>query len=114
MRGEQRIPYTIELDDEYTVISEYADTTAVDHVAEGRNPRPSDVSPERQKAMLMARWATPGVDVNPIPGSEELRQEFFTAKQKLEASYAGNNCPGCKLGALIREYRKKLEQKKLL
>lgn len=45
MKGDQRIPYTIELDATLTVIAEYADMTAVDHVAEGRATQPQETSP---------------------------------------------------------------------
>lgn len=114
MMGDRRVPYTIELDEQLTVIAEYADTTALDHVAIGRNVATADTSPERKKAMLVARWTTPAVDVNPIPGSEELRQEFFEAKRKLDAQYGEKGCPGCKLGTLIRQYREKLEQAHLI
>lgn len=114
MMGDRRVPYTIELDAELTVIAEYADTSALDHVALGRKPEATDMSPERKKAMLMARWATPAVDVNPITGSEDLRQDFFEAKRKLDLQHGGKGCPSCKLGPLIRQYREKLEAAGLL
>lgn len=62
----------------------------------------------------MARWATDKVDVNPIPGSEELRVEFFEARKALEASYENSPCPPCQIGKLIRAYRDKLVAKGLL
>jgi hypothetical protein len=114
MMGDRRVPYTIELDAELTVIAEYADTSALDHVAMGRKPESAETSPERRKAMLVARWATPAVDVNPIAGSEDLRQEFFEAKRKLDLQHGGKGCPGCKLGPLIRQYREKLERAELI
>lgn len=113
MMGDRRVPYTIELDEQLTVIAEYADTSALDHVAIGRKVE-AESSPERRKAMLVARWTTPAVDVNPIAGSEELRQEFFEAKQKLDAQHGGKGCPSCKLGPLIRQYREKLEKAGLI
>ncbi len=114
MMGDKRVPYTIELDEQLTVIAEYADTSALDHVAMGRKPEAEASSPERRKAMLVARWTTPAVDVNPIPGSEELRQEFFEAKRKLDEQHGVKGCPSCKLGPLIRQYREKLEKANLL
>lgn len=114
MKGDQRVPYTIELDAELTVIAEYADMTALDHVAEGRATPAQETSPERRKAQAVARWVTAQVDVNPIPGSEELREEFFAAKQKLVSSYGGAPCPSCEVGKLIRAFRGKLEAKGLL
>jgi hypothetical protein len=114
MMGDRRVPYTIELDHMLTVIAEYADTTALDHVAVGRSTKAAEISPDRRKAVNMARWATEAVDVNPIPGSEELREEFFEAKKKLVASYGEKECPGCEIGKLIREFRDKLIAQKLL
>lgn len=66
-------------------------------------PSPTDIK--------VGEWATKLVEVNPIPGTDELRAEFFAAEQALKDKYAadGNQCPNCETGALIRKYRAKLE-----
>lgn len=66
-------------------------------------PSPTDIK--------VGEWATKLVEVNPIPGTDELRAEFFAAEQALKDKYAadGSQCPNCETGALIRKYRAKLE-----
>lgn len=106
----KRIPHMMELDAEMTVITEYADMSAVDHVAKGRTDTADEMSPDRKKAHTMARWATKAVDENPIPGTEDLRVAYMEELEQLKASYADQPCPPCKQGELIRKYRTKLER----
>ena len=112
MKDGLRIPYTIELDDTLTVVAEYADMTELEHIAAGRRNRPaSEVNEERRKGMLVARWATEAVIENPIPGTDQLREDYFDSLRELKEQFAarGEKCPGCKMGALIRSFREKLE-----
>ena len=63
MKDGVRLPYVLELDHELTVVSEYADTTDVDHVRDGRRagrgPR-VPASPARRMSAAVARWAAAG------------------------------------------------------
>ena len=63
-----------------------------------------------QLDIAVATWATPGIIENPIPGTDDLRAEFFEAETTMRAAYAnsGADCPACDLGSLIRQYRSKL------
>jgi len=118
MHGEQRVPYVIELDAQRTIVSEYVDKAAAGQaapvVSDAAAAPPRETSPERFKALTMARWSTPAVKENPIPGSEELREEYLRDREKLEASYGSSGCPSCEHGKLIRAFRAKLEARKLL
>ena len=110
-----RIPYVLELDHELTVLAEYADTTEVDHIREGRrNPRKPRVadSPARRIATAMSKWATERVADNPIPGTDDLRDEYFKELEALETKYADkeSKCPACEIGKLMRRYREKMEK----
>jgi hypothetical protein len=112
LKDGKRIPYTIELDNELTVVAEYADTTDLDHPVQGRSTRSEEMAPERKKAMTMARWATKAVAQNPIPGTEDLREDFFTDLENLQSKHitAGTTCPACEVGKLVRRYRARLEE----
>ena len=116
MHGDQRVSYVIELDAQRTIVAEYVDQPAAGQAAPvvAAAAPPRDTSPERFKALTMARWSTPTVKENPIPGSEELREEYLRDREKLEASYGSSGCPSCEHGKLIRAFRTKLEARKLL
>lgn len=108
-----RIPYTIELDHELTVVAEYADRTVQRHVAEGRGarrPRP-EMAPVKKKNLLLGRWVSESVADNPIDGTGDLREAYFADKRALLASFDERDepCPPCQLGRLMRRYREKLE-----
>ena len=78
MRDGVRIPYVLELDHELTVLAEYADTTEVNHVAAGRSgltPRRNADSPARRISTAMSKWCTKAVEENPLPGTDELREQ---------------------------------------
>jgi len=111
MQGGARVPYTIELDHELTVISEYADTTTIDHVAAGRRSHGEGDTPTRRKARVMSKWCAKSIEDNPIPGTDDLRTQYFLDFEKLAGEFAseGKACPGCEVGKLMRRYREKLE-----
>ena len=104
-----RIPYVIELDGELTVIAEYADVTVVDHITEGRRDDRHDDAVKRI-VTAVARWSARAITDNPIPGTDDLRQQFFSERDALEKSFkdAGRDCPGCEISKLMRRYRDKL------
>lgn len=66
-------------------------------------PSPSDVT--------LGSWVTKVVKENPIPGTDELRAEYFEAEAAMRAKHAtdGTVCKPCEAGALMRKYRAKLE-----
>lgn len=98
------MPYTIELDDELTVIAEYAAVPDPENAPPPRDSRSSNV------ARAMARWTTEAITENPIPGTDDIRQAYFDAKQALLAEHeaAGTECPGCEIGKLMRQFKDKL------
>lgn len=108
-----RVPYVMELDSELTVISEYADTTHVNHVREGRGGgrRPRE-DPERRVLMVIARWVSESVTENPIPGSDDLRDKYFRDLRALQDKHIerGSRCPNCEIGKLMRRYREMLQE----
>ena len=105
----QRIPFTLELDHELTVIAEYADAAVIE--TKGRSASPPQPSPDGKKA-TMARWVTKSVDVNPIPGTEGLRGDYFEDLERLQEKHRreGTECSPCEIGRLVRRYREKLEK----
>ena len=111
-----RIPYIIELDQELTVMAEYADRTVQKHVSDGRRshrkPRVPD-SPQRKVSLIMNRWVTEAIEENPIPGTDDLRDEYFRKRTELheEAAREGRDCPPCELSKLMRRYRETLTEK---
>lgn len=115
IEGGVRIPYTIDLDQEMTVIAEYADRTVHRHVVDGRRshekPRTPE-SPARKIALIMNRWVTKQVETNPIPGTEDLRDRYFDelAAMHTVAALEGSACKPCDISKLMRRYREILEQ----
>ena len=112
MVGGRRTPFIIELDSEMTVIMEYVDNAAAAHVASGRDSGgEEDTSPERKRARLMARWAARSVAENPIDGTDGMRADYFKELDDMVRKHTqnGGKCPDCKVGALIRRFRGKLE-----
>jgi hypothetical protein len=105
-----RTPTVIELDDQMTFVREY-DATAVPRaeILAKKTPDKPD-TPARVIALEMARWTVAEILDNPIPGSDDLRVEYFRAKAALQAKYKaeGASCPGCELGRLMRQFREKL------
>jgi hypothetical protein len=112
--GDVRRPYIIELDSESTVLAEYADTTAN---AAREAPRAvtgtalAKLEPAKIVARAAAKWAIAEIEDNPIPGSDDLRAEYFQAKAALQEKYIaqGSTCPGCELGKLMRQFKEKLK-----
>tara|TARA_R110002110_G_C13437135_1_gene715780 strand:+ start:1826 stop:2179 length:354 start_codon:yes stop_codon:yes gene_type:complete len=109
MQGGVRVPYTIELDSQSTVIAEYTATTDTDHAVAVRRSRTE--SPVKGAARTMARWATRAVEDNPISGTDDLRSQYFIELDKMVKAHSskGRSCPGCEIGKLIRRFRGKLE-----
>lgn len=107
IQGGQRVPYTLVLDEQLTVLREYAEKTDT-------SPAKPASEEADNPARRMAKWATDSVSDNPIPGSDELRKQFFEDMQNLVSRYKEGDCPACKKGELIRSYRAKLENLKLL
>lgn len=60
----------------------------------------------------VGEWVTELVVENPIPGTDELRAEFFQEEAAMKARHEqdGTKCKPCETGTLIRKYRAKLEQ----
>ena len=94
-----RVPWTIELDNELTVLAEYPSATS------------AAAPPTDPIAHAMAKWAVAEIAENPIPGTDDLRAQYFSEVEALHATYAetGQTCPGCELGDVQRRYRLKLE-----
>ena len=65
-------------------------------------PTPSDIK--------LGEWATDLVVENPIPGTDDLRREFFAEMQDLTERHEKNAtvCKPCEKGAIIRKYKDKL------
>ena len=112
-----RVPYVMELDAELTVVSEYADTTHLQHVVDGRRSpgarRVEDENPERRKSMIIARWVSESVAENPIEGTDEIRDSYFEDLRALRDKHIerGSRCKPCDVGKLMRRYREILEEK---
>ena len=66
-------------------------------------PTPTDI--------LMGTWVTDIVEENPIPGTDELRAEYFNEVAELKARHEKNGtvCPSCDVGAVMRKWRVKLK-----
>lgn len=110
----ERIPYVLELDHELTVMSEYADHTAANHVAAGRSTKKAKRADTkgRRIALAIARWVTQSVEDNPIPGTDAMRDTYFEELDALHRYHAqnGSECKPCDVGVLIRQHRTKLEK----
>lgn len=67
-------------------------------------PTPTDI--------LMGTWVTDIVEENPIPGTDDLRAQYFAEIAELEAKHAKNGtvCPSCDIGAVMRKWRVKLKK----
>jgi len=110
-----RVPYILELDQELTVMTEYADRSVQKHVSDGRRShrkRRMPDSPTRKVALIMSRWVTEAIE-NPIPGTDELRDAYVAERVELHEAAArdGRDCPPCDLSRLMRRYREILEEK---
>jgi hypothetical protein len=66
-------------------------------------PTPTDI--------LVGTWVTELVTENPIPGTDELRAQYFKEVADLQARHEQNGtvCPSCEVGAVMRKWRAKLE-----
>lgn len=66
-------------------------------------PTPADIT--------MGTWVTDLVTENPIPGTDEMRAEYFAEVADLMARHAQNGtvCKSCETGAVMRKWRAKLE-----
>ena len=132
----QRVPFIMELDEEMTVITDRpADGSPVS--TKGTPLAALEAYPDLDNPFFSAgikevkqlpgggkqvvlkptpldikvgTWVTPGIKDNPIPGTDELRAEFFEAEKAMREAHAekGAECSNCDLGALIRRYRMKL------
>lgn len=71
-------------------------------------PTPADI--------IMGTWVTDIVPENPIPGTDDLRAEYFAEIEQLKARHAqnGTECKSCDIGAVMRKWRAKLEAKGLI
>lgn len=109
MEDGERLPYVIELDAQMTVTAEYLDPAVKAPAAPTSITRGGRSS---EGARIVAAWTTDSIQDNPIPGTDDLRAEFFEAKRALYSRHeaAGTKCPGCELGQLLRQYRDKLEE----
>jgi hypothetical protein len=103
-----RTPFVLELDSTLTVVAEYED---VPHCASATDDGREDVL-----ARAVAKWAVEAVKENPIPGTDDLRAEFFEARTRLLQLHeiAGTVCPDCEMGSLLRQYKEKLRSDGLL
>jgi hypothetical protein len=117
----RRVSRIMELDSNLTFVDEYDATTqptnAAVHIPRAQTANVGIYeTPERKKALLMARWATRSITENPIHGTDEMRTAFFDEMDGLTAKYEAEykQCPPCVIGALIRKYREQLETSKLL
>jgi len=65
----------------------------------------------KEPRIIFARWVTESFPENPIPGTDELRQEYFKAlaAMKQKAEDEGVECRNCDLGNLMRSYKAKLD-----
>lgn len=109
-----RIPCTLELDNTLLKVAHYKDMSAVDHVARGRNEhrkKKVPLSPARQVARALGQWQVESIEENPIPGSEDLRVEYFEERRKMESRKGG--CRGCDLNKLVRKYSEIMKAKGL-
>lgn len=130
----QRIPYLLELDKDMLVVSDHpadgpptltTSAAVLEHYPDLNNPffsagkRHVEQLPGGGQKLVftptpldirVAKWATPGVDENPIPGTDDLRAEFFAAEKAMNDRHAaeGTKCSDCDLGSLIRRFRQKL------
>lgn len=95
----RRVPVTLVLDSSLVIVDEIFDHAALSVAQFGE---------DQEKRTKMMLWTLRDGENN-LPGTDELRAKFFEAMTSLEESYAGN-CPPCKKGTLIAEYRKKLEE----
>lgn len=61
--------------------------------------------------ITLGAWVTRLVADNPIPGTDDLRAEYFEAEAAMKAKHEsdGTVCKPCETGALMRKYRAKLE-----
>lgn len=132
----QRVPFIVELDEEMTVVSDrpadgtpistkgtplaaleaYPDldnpffSAGIKEVRELPGGGKQVVLKPTQLDIKVGMWVTPNITDNPIPGTDDLRAEFFEAEKAMRDAHAeqGTQCSDCDLGALIRRYRLKL------
>jgi ribosomal protein S27AE len=108
MEGGARVPYILELDQQLTFIAEYRDKVDTTNGKPARPPR--QATPANDLAHTIAKWATKSVEENPIPGTDHIREEYFADLERKIEAFAEQNksCPGCEVGRLMRNYRKRL------
>ncbi len=97
-----RTPYVIELDEQLTVVREYSAAARTEEADDS----PAE-SYEARVAIACARWSVDSIKDNPIPGTDDLRAQFFTERAELHRSYSeiGADCPACKEGDLGHKYK---------
>lgn len=110
IEGGVRMPWILELDHQATVIHEYQDTATLDHVTAGRRPR-REMTPVKKAGLALAQWLSRSREENPLPGSDDLRIQYFKDVDDKTAEFVekGLKCPQCQLSPLVKRYRAKLE-----
>jgi hypothetical protein len=124
------VPYIFETEDmeefgwKPVLVREYPDRALMEaearmaenerRVADGVARSPGNVVTE-SALRTVARWTVSSIE-NPIPGSDDLRTEYFAERKVLEDRYREEDeeCPACKLGELLRKYFRKLKTAELI
>ena len=111
----KKISWVIEYDKDRVITKEYEDPRMAERLGalETRKSEPSKpaVNPTTVNLKgIIPRWCAEQIDENPVPGTDELRAEFFEALRELEKAYENNpgGCPGCERGKLQRRFGDRL------
>ena len=116
-----KVPHVMELDETGLVMREYVaveDPNLPQSPAKRERPGSTPEHPVNVKAtkraLLMTKWTSETTEENPIPGTDELRKAYFRDLDELKKIYDNEPCPVCKIVALQRAYRRKLENEGVL